>query len=534
VVQTSMFSAERVAYKKTNCFSRIVEDYLDGTEKLQPFFSFTPTLEGAKAAIKEKQKQNIDRKTLVEVLRNQYKEISISKPVSENIEKLLSENTFSICTAHQPNLFTGPLYFIYKIVHAIKLAGFLKEELPKFDFVPVFYMGSEDADLAELDHFTVKGKTYRWKTKQTGAVGRMLVDKELTGLIDELETQIAVEENGKTFIGLLKESFQPGTSIQTSTLKLVNSLFGDYGLVVLIADEARLKKQMIPVFREDIFEHIPAKLVEKTCTDLGEHYNVQANPRDINLFYLRDDLRERIEGNSSFSILHSPYTFTRDELLTELNEHPERFSPNVILRGLYQETILPNIIFIGGGGELAYWLQLKQLFENYKIPFPLLVLRNSFLVEEKKHKELAEKLNLKTEDLFLAEAEILNKVIEAEGKKPVLNGQLGELNAVYEKLKHLAADVDVTLLKHVEALQVKASNNLLELERKMLRSERKKHEASKRQVEKLKKELFPANGLQERVENISYYYSKFGKSFIDELLKHSLGFEQEFTVLVEE
>jgi bacillithiol synthase len=530
----TMFSAERISYSETNSFSKIVRDYLDGNENLRSFYSFPPSPDGIEKAVYQKSKQNIDRDILVAVLKNQYLDINSEAAVLSNIEKLLSPVTYTICTAHQPNLFTGPLYFIYKILHAIKLAAHLKQQRGNYDFVPVFYMGSEDADLAELDHFTVQGKRYQWKTGQQGAVGRMTVDNELVKLITGLENQLGVEPHGKEFTSLLKKYFTPGSTIQNSTFQLVNALFGKYGLVVLIADDARLKKQMLPVFEDDLLTHEPAVNVAASCKKLEENYDVQANPRDINLFYLKDNIRERIEEkNGQYSVVNTKLTFSKDEILNELKAHPERFSPNVILRGLFQETILPNIAFIGGGGEIAYWLQLKSVFDHYQVPFPVLVLRNSFLIVEKRHTAAIEKLKLSIRELFLPGREMLDILLDREGKKPKLNGELSELETVFQKLKQQASTIDPTLKQHVDALHAKASNGLLTLEKKMMRAERKKHEALQRQIEKLKRELFPGNGLQERVENFSFYYSEFGADLIAALLQHSLSLEQEFTVLSE-
>jgi bacillithiol synthase len=529
-----MFAAERITYSETNSFSKIVRDYLAGNEDLRSFYSYRPSIEGIQKAIEARSKVNTDRSALVEVLKDQYKNVEASHEVTSNIEKLLSPSTFTVCTAHQPNLFTGPLYFIYKIIHAIKLSAYLKKQFPQQDFVPIFYMGSEDADLAELDHFTVQAKRYQWKTNQQGAVGRMQVDTDLTALIGELEKQIGVYPQGNEFIAILNKSFTIGSSIQESTFRLVNELFGKYGLLVLIADDARLKKQMLNVFQDDLVNHQPAKTVSASCKALEKYYDVQANPRDINLFYLKDNIRERIEEKAGkYFVVNTELTFSKEEILNELKEHPERFSPNVILRGLFQETILPNIAFIGGGGELAYWLQLKSVFNQYDVPLPVLILRNSFLILEKRHRALIQKLNLGLPDLFLSENEILDKLLEQEGKKPKLNGEFSEIEIVFQKIKEQAGIVDPTLKQHVDALRTRATNDLVALEKKMLRAERKKHDALQRQIEKLKREVFPKNGLQERVENISSYYAKYGPDFINDLHENSLNLEQEFTILSE-
>ncbi|MDQ3682355.1 MAG: bacillithiol biosynthesis cysteine-adding enzyme BshC, partial [Bacteroidota bacterium] len=315
----TMFAATPIPYDLTASFSKIVLHYLGQKKELTPYFSFPPSVNGIEQAVQQKQQQKVDRNSLVEVLQQQYAAIDRTDAVIKNINALQSSNTFTVCTAHQPNLFTGPLYFIYKILHAIKLTDYLKEQLPSFHFVPVFYMGSEDADFEELNHFTAAGKKYEWTTDQKGAVGRMVIDKKLINLIDELALQIGVEPHGIEFVNLLRESYQDSDTIQSAALKMVNRLFGSYGLVVLIADDARLKKSMIPVFEDDLFKEKPSTIVEATCKRLSEYYNVQAHPRNINLFYLKNDIRERIiKTGNAFAVYNTDIGFTEQELKSEL------------------------------------------------------------------------------------------------------------------------------------------------------------------------------------------------------------------------
>jgi bacillithiol synthase len=526
--------SNRLPYRQTGAFSKIALDYIDQADAVKPFFEQAPTILGIKKAIEARKQFNTPRQILVEELRKQYEGVTISEKVSQNIESLLSANTFTITTAHQNNIFTGPLYFIYKIIHAIKLADQLNMSLAGQHFVPVFYIGSEDADLDELNHIWVGGQKLVWNTKQTGAVGRMKIDKQLVQLISQLEGQLSVLPNGNEIISLLKEFYKEGTTIQDATFRFVNHLFAEYGLLVLLPDNTSLKKQMHSIFEDDLLHQSASGIVEKTGQQLeAAGYKVQANPRQINLFYLRDDTRERIEkNNQQYSIINTPYSFDGPAMSKELDEHPERFSPNVILRGLYQETILPNIAFIGGGGEIAYWLQLKGLFTNYKIPFPVLLLRNSFLLVENKWQALIRKSGFSTGDFFLPETELANKLVARESRNEIkLNGSLTELEKLYDAFKKQATVIDSTLEKHVEALKTKTVYRLQELEKKMWRAEKKKYADQQRQLHSIKENLFPGNGLQERRENLTYYYAKWGNEFIRTLYNYSLGTEQEFVVL---
>ncbi|MDE3253540.1 MAG: bacillithiol biosynthesis cysteine-adding enzyme BshC, partial [Bacteroidota bacterium] len=374
-------TANYLPYESTGYFTKIVSDYLSCSPQLRPFYVHQPDMEGLKASLQARQSFDTPRKLLVEVLEEQYQRLPISDKVTANIQLLKKESTFTITTAHQPNIFTGPLYFIYKILHAVKLASELADQFPEYHFVPVYYMGSEDADLDELGFVEVGGQKLVWETKQTGAVGRMKVDKALIRLIHAIHGQAGVLPFGKEWTDLLFQTYTEGKTIQKATLDLVHQMFADFGLVVLIPDNGRLKTAFQSVVTKELTEQFSHAIVAETIASLGKTYKVQTGGRELNLFYLKDDKRERIEVHQDvYTVLGSGLSFTRQEILQELADYPERFSGNVILRGAFQETVLPNIAFIGGGGELAYWLELKNVFAAVGIPYPVLMLRNSFLL----------------------------------------------------------------------------------------------------------------------------------------------------------
>ncbi len=531
-----MFSAQQISYQQTGFFSRIVLDYLNGSNEIKSFYSHTPDLDGIKQAINDRENFNTNRNVLVEVLNDQYNSVDVGEKTKANINQLLNTNCFTICTAHQPNLATGPLYFIFKIIHVIKLSDTLNSKFPDKHFVPVYYMGSEDADLQELNHFIVGGKKYEWNPKQQGAVGRMIADDQLINLLDELEKQLDVEIFGNEFITLLKKCFVTGTSIQQSTFRLVQNLFDQWGLIVLIADDARFKKQMIKLFEDDLLHHKPSAIVEKTIKRFPSVYNVQASAREINLFYLDEQIRERIErSGAEYKVVNTSLRFSQQELLQLLEDEPGKFSPNVILRGIFQETILPNIAFIGGGGELAYWLELKDLFDHYKVPYPVIVLRNSFLIVDKKLRDKISRTRLSIEDFFADEHSIMNMVVKKQSLNQVsLNGSMEKATELFAQVKEQASSIDSTLSNHVSAIEARYIKLLQELEKKMLRAEKRKFIDTTKHVQTIRAILFPGNSLQERKENLAGFYARFGKQFIEELYHYSLGLEQEFVVLTED
>jgi bacillithiol biosynthesis cysteine-adding enzyme BshC len=343
-----------ITYGKTGAFPKIVTDYIGGSALLKPFYKHPVNLDGIKAAIKERKQYAVNRVLLVETLKKQYASVDTAAKVTANINQLGNQNTFTVTTAHQPNIFTGPLYFIYKILHAIKLAHYLNEQITDCHFVPVYYMGSEDADIEELGHLYINSEKYQWQTNQSGAVGRMKVDKALGKLIEQISGQMLVHPFGNEIISLLKNCYTEGANIEQATFKLVNELFKEYGLVVLLPDNAALKKSFIPVIEKELNEKFSYNALQKTLKDFPTEYKMQAGGREINLFWLQDGVRERIvEGNSKFKIQNLNKEFDKAAMASEVQQHPERFSPNVILRPVFQEMILPNIAFIGGGGELA-------------------------------------------------------------------------------------------------------------------------------------------------------------------------------------
>lgn len=524
---------EYISYESTGYFSKLVLDYIKADEKLQTFYKYPISLQGIKSSIEARKQFDTPRKLLIRELQKQYEGIELTLLQKENLQSLLLANTFTICTAHQPNIFTGHLYFIYKILHAIKLAEHLKQVLPENNYVPIYYMGSEDADLDELGHINLNGERLEWKTKQTGAVGRMKVDKELIELIKKMADQLEVLPHGKYLIGLLNEAYKEGTTIQQATLILVNDLFKNSGLLIVIPDNADLKQVFKGVVRRELIEQFSYPIVEEAVTKLSENYKAQASGRELNLFYLSDDKRERIvKDGERFKAVGLRLSWNEQEILAEVESYPLRFSANVILRGVFQEMILPNIAFIGGGGEIAYWLELKKVFEACAVPYPVLIVRNSFLLMQQEQKELAEKLSINSVNLFKPAQELIKELVKKESDQQLqLMGEKKELENFYSHLKDVSSKIDTTLSNHVQSLYVKALDKVNALEKKLLKAETRKFEAQQRQITKLKDALFPGNNLQERVDNFSVFYSIYGEEWLKELYNASLTFEQKLCII---
>ena len=526
-------SCKHIPFSSTHVFSSLINDYLEGKGTALDFVQYAPNLEGYRAAIEGRKKHPINRSLLFDVLTKQYANLPQENAVNNQIALLNKDNTFVVTTAHQPNLFTGPLYFFYKIIHAIQLAASLKEAFPECNFVPVYYMGSEDADLDEVGAFNLDQKKCQWVTKQTGAIGRMQVDDALLVLLKQLESYWSILPQGHKALEILKEAYQKGKTISEATLSFVHAFFGSKGLLVLQPDDAALKAAFIPVMEKELLTSFSHETIQPTIAALSKDYHVQSEGRSINLFYLKDSIRARIEKQGEhYIVVDTPLQFTEAQIIAELHQYPERFSPNVILRGVFQETILPGVVFVGGGGELAYWVELKNVFQAVGVHYPLLQLRNSFLLMSHKQVEQWSAMQFEEQDLFKPILELEVAYVKNHATQALdLQDQINHLTTLYSTIKNEVVKVDPTLGTHADNLVQQAKAKLLALEKKMLRAEKRKQSVGIQRIHRIKKELFPQDNLQEREEHFSRWVGQYDLSWIDTIMEHSKGLESKFSII---
>lgn len=523
-----------ITFQESGYFSKLIVDYLNQKKEVQTLYNRFSRVEEFEAQIAEK-KENFsgNRTVLVQSLENQYKGIPISESTGNNIETLRSQNTFTITTGHQLSLFTGPLYFIYKIVAAIKTAEVLKTQYPDYDFVPVYWMATEDHDFDEINHFFLNGKKISWNRDAKGPVGRLSTEG-LDKVFDILELELGIGTNAQQMKELFRKSYLEHHNLAIATRYLVNELFKDHGLVIVDGDDKELKQQMIPYFKEELRNQKSFNAVQETLPFFEkENYKIQVNPREINLFYIEDNLRERIvKINDHYQVLNTKLSFSEEELLNELETQPEKFSPNVILRPLYQEVILPNLCYIGGGGEIAYWLELKNMFKQFKVTFPILYVRNSAVAVTEKQLRKIDKLELNWKDLFLKKNELLNVKTKELADFPLDFSKLKEqLSLQFSQLYEITEKTDVSFLKAVKAQEQKQLNGLYKLEKKLLRAEKIKQQDKLERILELKDSLFPNESLQERILNIFELSNEINtKQFISSLKNYFNCFNDNFTI----
>ncbi|WP_262713610.1 bacillithiol biosynthesis cysteine-adding enzyme BshC [Seonamhaeicola marinus] len=529
-----MTKSSTLKFSDTGFFSSLMNDYLNEKPELNEFYNKFPRLNNFKPQIEEKQSsfKKETRLVLSSTLKSQYEGFEISELTLNNIDALREDSTFTITTGHQLNLFTGPLYFLYKIVSAINLSKELKTQYPKYNFVPIYWMATEDHDFDEINYFNFKGKKIQWNRNASGAVGELSTEG-LDVVLEVLNGEFGNTKNAEALKDLFKRAYINNGNLTDATRYLANELFKDYGLVIVDGNDKDLKHLFTPYVEKELLNQPSFKNVSETNAVLSQGYKIQVNPREINLFYLDKDLRERIVfEDDAYKVKNTNIVFSKSEILDHLNEVPEKFSPNVILRPLYQEVILPNLCYIGGGGELAYWFQLKAMFNTFNVPFPILLLRNSVLIQTESQAKKLHNLNISKKDIFLKRDTFINKKVrEISNINIDFSEQKEHLKQQFKELLVLAEQTDKSFLGAVEAQQKKQLKGIQNLEKRLLKAQKIKLSDHVLRMTDIKNELFPNGSLQERNANFSEFYIEYGTKLVPSLIENLKPLNGEFLIL---
>lgn len=522
-----------ITYQQTGYFSKLIIDYLNEEEKLSSFYNLPVKMESFAQLIEQRKLMPIDRNVLVQSLQEQYQGVVISELTNTNILKLSSENTFTVTTGHQLNLFTGPLYFIYKIISAISLAKSLKNNYPEFDFVPVYWMATEDHDFEEINHFNVFGNKITLPKTHEGAVGKMKLTG-VQGVLNQLKEILGNRPQTEELINLFVDFYTEQKTFADTTRAFVNHLFGKHGLVIIDGDDTNLKKQMVEEFKVELTHQRNVKIINESTAKLEVlGYKSQITPREINLFYLQENSRERIVFEDGlYRVLNTSISFSEADIITEIETHPGRFSPNVALRPMYQEKILPNLSYIGGGGELAYWFQLKEMFDSNKISFPILILRNSALIVDEGSKKRLDKIGVSVHQLFGDTDLFINQFLK-EGAEVVLDlkNEENEIASIFNEMITKAEKIDATLKPMISAELQKTLKTIQNIEGRLIKAEKQKEEVTINQIKNIKEKLFPKGSLQERQDNLILLFLLMGFDAIDQLVPQLNPLDQEFKII---
>lgn len=508
---------QRFSFNDFQFSSEIIRDFVEESPKVAPFLESFYSYESGKKKALNKTFSTEERSRLVKALEVQYNGITTSEKTADNIAALQQENTYTITTGHQLNLVTGPLYSLYKILQVITIAE--KWNAKGTDrFVPVFWMATEDHDFEEINHLHLFNDKITWEKEgqEDHITGEITLDG-MSEFLDEIRSKF----NDDSITASLEEilaNYVENENLAAATRGVVNQLFGKYGLVIIDGNDRALKKAFAPVAKREIEEQLTFNEVSSTNKELdAAGYHQQVYLRECNLFYI-DENHKRIRiglENGEFKL--GDEAISRESLLNRLANDPASFSPNALLRPVYQEMVLPNVAYIGGGGEIAYWLQLKGVFQALNIPFPLLRVRDSFIYLNERQQENLEELGLSLIDLKRDYHDLLKAIALDEVQIEIeLDQEKSALKEIESQLHDKVAHINKGLLSMVGAEFTKMEKSLERIESKMIKAEKSRHDKKGKNIKRLQQKVFPNGGFQERHENILMYYFREA-NFIENL-----------------
>ena len=485
----------------------LVKAYLNNDNALKEIGISDFNLNSLDSFIEKKKTQSIDREKLKTILLNQYLTIDSEEEVNKNIILLKSENTFCVTSAHQPSLLLGPAYVIIKISATISACLKFKKQYPNYNFVPVFWMGSEDHDKEELCHTYFNQEKIEWNTEAEGPIGKF----DLKGMENALKSASTLMKDNPTFFNYLSDSISSFKDFGALTFYMLHQIFKDFGLVIIDQNQKEIKQLFSSVIKDEIKYKRAMEVLKPSNDWLKANFHAQVNPRNINFFYLQKNSRKRItEKDGKFEI--GEQLVNVNQLDNFIDENIESFSPNVIFRPLLQELILPNICFVGGSAEISYWLQLKPLFDYYYIPYPFIAHRPLVVFARDSSYQKVSKLHLSPLDFLDNEDTIIRKWISGNASVDFsFEQEMLSLNSLFEDIIIKVNKTDKSLEGTVNAEKQKAINGIENIKSRLIKAEKRNNETAITQIAQIKNQFSPSQILIERIENSISFYSQLSK-----------------------
>lgn len=536
-----------VEFSKLPNFNNLYLDYISGgeeeMEKLKPFFnSMYRDNEEFFKVIDDKvhnysTNRYFDKNILIDILKHQNVTFGGDEYTAANIEKLSGEHTFAVVTGQQVSLYTGPLYTILKTITAVKLAKDLHERFPQFNFVPVFWLEAEDHDIDEADHTYIidrqnelirigfeqqENNSEENIKRSTPPVGTTVFGEVINSINEQLRSSLIDTDFKDKIMNLVTKHYREDNDYKTAFAGLMNEIFKGYGVIFIDPSDIEIKRLLKPVFEKELTSS--PKLCESIITqsaELEKHYDLQVKPKVINMFFLHNNNRLLIEprDGGKFALKNSKRRFENDELMNLLEESPELFSPNVVLRPVCQDYLLPTAAYIGGPGEISYFAQLKPAYRHYDITMPVIFPRVSASIVESKISKFLNNFNVKFEDIF-HHSFLVSKVVDKLSEVKIedeIGKYTDEINKIFYDMKNMTVKVDQALLNIVDNMKEKTKQNLEQFRGKLINAQAKKSETTTTQIDKVTNNIYPNHNLQERVINILYFLNKYDDSFIKKL-----------------
>ncbi len=529
----SALHTEPLAYTELKGFSPLFQAYCYDFTRVKTFYDGdfrVPEVRKEKAL--EVEDASHPREELAHILLRQQEVWGLDAITRTHIEALRQPETLAIVTGQQIGLFGGPLYTLYKAITTVQLAHLFAQELQR-PVVPVFWLEDEDHDFEEIasTYILHRHEPVRLSylpsnlPENPGAVGRLKIDPSIQSLFTQLETLWRTDEQTQALLNRLRESYRPGTSLRGAFVRWMKTLLPESGLIFLSPDDPEVKQLCLPLFRKALKEEdaLYTHLVATFQQLKKANFHVQVAPRRTNFFLLTPEGRYALEReNGTYRLKGTHRTFSREALLEHLEQHPEQFSPNVILRPLTQDFLLPTLAYVAGPSEIAYFAQFKPLYRHLSIPMPLLYPRASVTLIEPSIRRILEKYDLEIPELQ-GDVEALYRHIIVERYAADIEKAFTQaaqhIRHALDALLPLLSSLDPTLVPSAEASEKRMTKELEKLKGKVIRAEKQKHAQVLRQLQQAQNHLFPLRKLQERVLSSLYFLHAINPELPSTLLK---------------
>ena len=512
--------------------SRLYSDFLYDFKKVENFYEAGGY--ELSALVKRAERvaaQNYNRDAVTDVLLDQNQRAGAGAETLANIERLREKNSVVTITGQQAGLFTGPLYTVFKALTAIKLAAELRVQ--GVNAVPVFWVAAEDHDFAEVNHTRLVNRDGQLVTITYGAcspaegkpVGAVTLCEEINDNIDELLAALPVSEFIPQLENDLRQAYAAGTGFADAFSKMMMKLFGKYGVVLINPLDDRLKHIAGEIYTQAMTRasEFADTLVKQSSAleAAGYHAQVYTSDEAVPLFIMDEGRRTAlVQRDGYFHFKGSDKKIKSEELLDTVNRCPNCFSPNVTLRPIVQDFLLPTVAYIGGPAEIAYFAQIRSGYQLLGRIEPLVLPRASFTLIERRFAKTMTKNGLNFQDLFAGLAEVFTKIGEQSLDKET-SDTFQETEAVIEKqvekLREVLLKVDSPLAEALKGGKANMLSNIHRLRATYVKNVSQRDEATRNQIERAFAVLYPNKGLQERELNVSYFLARYGYGIIDEV-----------------
>ena len=522
----------RISVADLPSISPLVRDYHFAFDEVREFFNG----DYRDFSIFERQMERLAnreyaRGRLAEILREQNLSSGCGPRTLQNLAALEKDNAYAVVTGQQVGLFSGALYTIYKALTAIKLAEKLSQRASA-PVVPIFWLATDDHDFAEINHIDLLDQTGELRRisyddhppEARVPVGGLKFSAEIDACVDALDEMTPPSEFKPEILSMLREAYQPGRTFAEAFSLWVTHLFSAHGLVLIDPSHPDLIAMAQQPLEREIGEGSPLSRCAMQASErlIKKSYTPQVRQQEgkLNLFLAEHERRPIHLAGDGFMVKDPERRFTRDELVETARETPHVLSPNVLMRPLVQDTILPTVAYVGGPGEIAYLAQLRGAYEEFEIPMPVVYPRKGFTLVERHIGSSLEALSLSIQDVWGGLSEKRNALAAEEvpaSLQRALAGAAESLERDLEVVCREATAMDGSLGQTADGVRRKIQHQLSVLEGKVIQAAKRNQKIVGGKLTKLENTLYPNRHLQERVLNVTPLLMKYGFSWLDEL-----------------